>query len=92
MEFEWDEDKRLANIAKHGIDFLRAEILFAGLHFEEEARTVGDEKRWFATGFIGDLYATVVFTKRGNALRLISLRRARRGEREKHRQIFGGPA
>jgi uncharacterized DUF497 family protein len=24
MEFEWDEDKRLANLDKHGVDFLDA--------------------------------------------------------------------
>ena len=24
MEFEWDEDKREANLVKHGIDFARA--------------------------------------------------------------------
>ncbi|HML55821.1 MAG TPA: BrnT family toxin [Solidesulfovibrio magneticus] len=24
MDFEWDEAKRLANLAKHGIDFLDA--------------------------------------------------------------------
>ena len=28
MEFEFDEDKRLKNIEKHGIDFLAAKILF----------------------------------------------------------------
>ena len=30
MEFEWDEDKRQSNIAKHGIDFDRAATLFDG--------------------------------------------------------------
>ena len=24
MEFEWDEQKRLSNVEKHGIDFVRA--------------------------------------------------------------------
>ena len=30
LEFEWDEEKRLSNIAKHGIDFLRVRELFDG--------------------------------------------------------------
>lgn len=30
MEFEWDEAKREANVAKHGIDFLFAQALFDG--------------------------------------------------------------
>jgi len=30
MRFEWDEEKRLSNIAKHGFDFIRAARLFDG--------------------------------------------------------------
>jgi uncharacterized DUF497 family protein len=30
MGFEWDEEKRLSNIAKHGFDFIRAARLFGG--------------------------------------------------------------
>ena len=30
VEFEWDEDKSLANLEKHGIDFLNARQLFDG--------------------------------------------------------------
>jgi len=28
MDFEWDEEQRQLNIAKHGVDFLRAQVLF----------------------------------------------------------------
>ncbi len=42
MEFEWDEEKRLANIAKHGIDFTRVKRLFGGqLLYEERSDRVG---------------------------------------------------
>jgi uncharacterized DUF497 family protein len=30
MEFEWDERKRAANLAKHGLDLLRGSVLFDG--------------------------------------------------------------
>ncbi|MDP8909407.1 MAG: BrnT family toxin [Chloroflexota bacterium] len=30
-EFEWDAAKRLSNLGKHGIDFLRARAVFDGL-------------------------------------------------------------
>ena len=30
MRFEWDENKRRANIRKHGIDFLDAATIFEG--------------------------------------------------------------
>ncbi len=29
-DFEWDEAKRISNLAKHDIDFLRARFLFDG--------------------------------------------------------------
>ena len=29
MRFEWDEEKRLANLQKHGIDFADIENVFA---------------------------------------------------------------
>ena len=37
MDFEWDEEKRLTNIEKHGIDFIDADILFGNPHLS--ART-----------------------------------------------------
>jgi uncharacterized protein len=30
MEFDWDEDKRKANLRKHGIDFIGIEKVFEG--------------------------------------------------------------
>jgi uncharacterized protein len=30
MDFEWDEAKKQANIAKHGFDFVRARPIFDG--------------------------------------------------------------
>ncbi len=29
-DFEWDEDKRATNLAKHGVDFVRASRVFSG--------------------------------------------------------------
>jgi uncharacterized protein (DUF4415 family) len=42
---------------------------------------VGGEEREIATGLIDDCYVTVVFTRRASVIRIISLRRARHGER-----------
>jgi uncharacterized DUF497 family protein len=33
MQFSWDENKRAANLKKHGIDFIDAEELFDGSLF-----------------------------------------------------------
>jgi uncharacterized DUF497 family protein len=90
MEFEFDENKRLANIEAHGIDFIDAGFLFDNLYLEAPAKTVGDEQRWLAVGMIDDVYVAAVFTRRGPVIRIISMRRARNDERKRHQQIFGG--
>lgn len=90
MEFEWDEDKRLRNIAVHGFDFAAAVQLFAGNHMRKRGHGgPGGEERWMATGPVHGLYATAIYTMRGEVIRMISLRRARRDERQQHQDLFG---
>jgi uncharacterized DUF497 family protein len=89
MEFEFDENKRLKNIEKHGIDFIDADILFGNPRLEAPAKTVDGEQRGLAVGMIDDVYVTAVFTRRGPVIRIISMRRARDEERERYQQIFG---
>jgi uncharacterized DUF497 family protein len=86
--FEWDELKRLANLEKHGFDFMDADRRFEGPHYVAETRTVGTETRWLATGMIGKQPATAVFTRRGANIRLISLRSARDGEKARYQALF----
>lgn len=45
MDFEWDEEKRLANIEKHGIDFVDAVAIFGNPHVTAPAKTIDGEKR-----------------------------------------------
>jgi uncharacterized DUF497 family protein len=89
VEFEWDEAKRLNNIEKHGIDFLRADLLFESAYLLAPAKTVHGEQRWLAIGVLDDVHVTVVFTKRSTAIRLISMRRARDEERREYQTVFG---
>lgn len=91
MIFEWDENKRLSNIDKHGFDFVAVRQLFDGEHIKGEARQGSDgERRLSATGFVHGIYATVIYTMRGDAARIVSLRRARANERTKHQTLHGG--
>jgi uncharacterized DUF497 family protein len=46
------------------------------------------EQRWLAIGLIDAVAATVIVTRRGNAVRIISLRRARHGERAEYQKLF----
>ena len=82
IEFEWDEQKRLSNLQKHGIDFVRACQIFDGYTVEfEDNRYDYNEDRYIAVGEIQGQILTVVYTDRSNAIRLISARQATKYER-----------
>lgn len=92
MIFEWDSDKALVNIEKHGIDFVDVVNLWAGPVIDPAGeRLVADEYRPTALGTIGpdDLIVAVVYTVRDGVIRLISARRARRNERQNYQDQFG---
>ena len=83
--FDWDKEKRQQNLLKHGIDFLYAAQIFEG-----ETVTIVDDRqdygetRYLAVGTVaGELFA-VVYTLRGDVIRLISARRARKKEYERY--------
>ena len=74
-EYEWDEAKRLSNLDKHQVDFA------AMVAFEWDSAIVYpddryDEPRWLGYGYIKDTLYVVVFTERGERVRIISLREA----------------
>mgnify|MGYP006450410691 CR=1 FL=1 len=88
---EWNEEKRKANIEKHGIDFSDAAKILTRRHICGPSKYEGKEQRWIA---IGELFppgsvpenwsgplAVVVYTLRGGYHRIISARRARTDER-----------
>ena len=87
MEFEWDEAKNEANMAKHGIDFDDAIHIFTGRIFERvDNRRAYGETRTSAIGVASGQELVVVYTMRGQVCRIISARRARRDERRAYRQ------
>ncbi len=90
MEFEWDEAKRVATIAKHGIDFQDAIKIFAGNVFRMDLGLVGGEHRILYVGLLRHREIAVVTTMRGQKLRIITARRARTNERRAyHAHDFG---
>ncbi len=79
MRISWDEPKRLANLAKHGLDFqaLSAEF-FAGA----KAAPAGGVRAKFIGVLNGALAVVVIAAPLGGeAISVISLRRANRKER-----------
>jgi uncharacterized DUF497 family protein len=89
LRFEWDTRKRAANLLKHGLDFADAPLLLAGEHVILPTKAGTDAQRFLAVGRIGPDYVTLVYTEREGAIRVISLRRARHGEREQHKALYG---
>ncbi len=83
MDFEWDETKDRANVAKHGIGFQTAKRIFEGpvLTRPDSRRDYG-EARHLSVGRIGPAVLVVAHTRRGRYLRLISARPASRKERK----------
>jgi uncharacterized DUF497 family protein len=89
MEFEWDESKRLSNVEKHGVDFVRAQMLFDGRPvITASSQRVGEE-RYATTGAIEGRLYTAIWTWREGAIRLISARRARNEEEQRYRSLHG---
>jgi uncharacterized protein len=82
--FEWDERKRSLNMASHGIDFRQAVHVFEGSPLVFRSDRNG-EVRWVAVGTLrsGQVVA-VAFTRREEAIRIISVRRARPDEEERY--------
>jgi uncharacterized DUF497 family protein len=81
MRFEWDDTKEEANIAKHDIDFDTAIDLFDGRAVIETQSAYTNEERWQRTGIIDERFMTVIWTRRGDVIRIISARRARTNEK-----------
>lgn len=87
MEFEWDENKRLSNLRKHGIDFIDATVVFEG-----ETVTVEDDRfnygevRFITLGLLESRVVVVVHTERENKIRIISVRKATKNERTEYFQ------
>ena len=88
MEYEWDPAKARRNLEKHGVDFADAVSALE----DELALTVEDthsvaEKRFVTLGTdpIGRLLV-VVYSWRGERLRLISARKATGRERRQYEE------
>ncbi len=88
--FEWDEEKRLTVLEKHGIDFRRAVEIFEGSTHVSPSRQSESEERWIAIGILDQVEIAVIYTMREQICRIITARRARRYEREKYHARFPG--
>jgi uncharacterized DUF497 family protein len=87
LSFEWDLQKAAGNLAKHRVSFEEASSVFGDplARIVGDLRHSGDEERWVILG-LSNLHRllAVMFTERGNAIRIISARRATSRERKSY--------
>ena len=86
MRIEFDEAKRAATIKARGLDMARAEDVLAGatLTVEDDRQDYG-EVRYITIGFLHEAMVVLVWTRRDDAHRIISMRRAN----ERERRLYG---
>ena len=82
--FEWDDAKAEANLRKHGVSFEAARLVFGDAFSleEQDSRTGYGEERFVVTGMANGRLLVVVYTERGDQIRIISARKA--SKREEH--------
>ena len=86
VELEWDGPKAAANLRKHGVDFADAALVLE----DELALTLRDpeahdEIRWITMGQDPhQRVLVVIYTWRGERIRLISARKATGSERRRY--------
>lgn len=88
-DFEFDPDKSAANLAKHGIDFVTAQALWADDPVRVPSNQNADEDRELAIGCIEGRIWTAIITHRDGRIRIISVRRARPDEERVYERSRG---
>jgi uncharacterized DUF497 family protein len=81
MQYEWNEQKRLSNVRKHGIDFQDAVRIFEGdtLLMEDDRLDYG-EHRFVSLGLLQGRVIVVVHVEQTGVTRIISARKATKYE------------
>jgi len=90
MRFEYDPKKSASNKDKHGIDFEDAQALWDDDDRLEVMARFDGEVRYLLIGQLEQRMWTAVFTVRGEAIRLISVRRSRDDEIRHYQDDHGG--
>jgi len=87
MQFEWDPEKAKRNYKKHKVSFEEAVTVFydpLSATFDDPDHSVG-ERRFITVGFSShDRLLVISHSERGEAVRIISARRATPRERKRH--------
>jgi uncharacterized DUF497 family protein len=89
MRITCDPAKRRRTLEERGLDMRRAKEIFAGLHFTSvDDRFDYGEPRFVTVGWLDSSLVVFVWTPRGSARRVISMRHCHEREAQKLRPHF----
>ncbi|HVY81647.1 MAG TPA: BrnT family toxin [Steroidobacteraceae bacterium] len=84
MRITYNRRKREKTLAERGLDFRRAKEVFDGAHLtREDDRIDYGELRYITVGWLDARLVVLVWTPRGRARRMISMRKANEREIKK---------
>ena len=84
MKIEFDPNKRLRTLEERDVDFADAILVFEGIGLTERDHRIDyGEERFITVGWLREVLVVLVWTPRGDARRIISMRKA--NDREKAR-------
>ena len=90
MQIGFDQTKRDKTFRERGLDFSGAAQVFAGNHLSlEDTREDYAEQRFQTAGWLGGTIVILIWTPRGKARRIISMRKANEREITKIRPVLG---
>jgi uncharacterized protein len=92
MRITFNRAKREQTLRERGIDFEDAKYVFAGRTVDQEDdRADYGEVRMQTVGYLNGRMMMIVWTQRGVARRVISMRKCNAKEQKKFRVRFQGP-
>jgi len=93
----WDIEKAASNVKKHQVSFEEATTVFSdplAVIFDDEAQSVHEQREIIVGHSLNNRLLLVIFTDRGDSVRIISARLATKKERNDYEEYayFQGSA
>ena len=89
MEYDWDKNKAVANLSKHGVSFEEAKTVFEDplyVDFYDPDHSFGEHRFILLGESVQGRLLFVSYMERNNGIRLISAREATLSERKVYEQ------
>jgi uncharacterized DUF497 family protein len=92
MKVSYDPEKRRRTLEERGLDFEDAPQVLSGFHLTQpDLRKDYGEDREITVGLLNDTVVVLVWTERAEGLHMISMRKAKRHERERYFERMDRP-